>query len=126
MPGSSSRYELGEPRSSIPTTIPGAATGWRATRQTRSTDGSAARPAATLGAMDFESTPPPPQANPTGRALPTHGRHQGSTGPVRSAFATVEGPIEAGSMVTQRFERNAEGRFERQIAGSLLLATDAI
>ena len=29
-------------------------------------------------------------------------------------------------MVTQRFERNAEGRFERQIAGSLLLATDAI
>jgi len=29
-------------------------------------------------------------------------------------------------MVTQRFERNTEGRFERQIAGSLLLATDAI
>ena len=34
---------------------------------------------------------------------------------MRSAFATVEGPIEAGSMVTQRFERNPEGRFERQI-----------
>lgn len=76
--------------------------------------------------MDFDSNTPPPQANPTGRALPTHGRHQGSSGTVRSAFATVEGPIEAGSMVTQRFERNPEGRFERQIAGSLLLATDAI
>ena len=46
---------------------------------------------ATLDAMDFESNTPPPQANPTGRALPTHGRHQGSTGPVRSAFATVDG-----------------------------------
>jgi hypothetical protein len=76
--------------------------------------------------MDADSTKPPAQLNPTGRALPTHGRHQGSTVAARSAFATVEGPIEAGSLVTQRFERNSEGRFERQIAGALLLATNAI
>jgi hypothetical protein len=44
----------------------------------------------------------------------------------RSSFATVEGPIEAGSLVTQRFERNSEGRYQRQISGQLLLATDAI
>ncbi len=76
--------------------------------------------------MDQDPTKPPAQANPTGRALPTHGRHKGSTSTARSAFATVEGPIEADAFVTQRFERNSEGRFERQIAGSLLLATDAI
>ena len=76
--------------------------------------------------VDFDADKPPAQANPTGRSLPTHGRHQGSTSTARSAFATVEGPIEAGSLVTQRFERNSEGRFERQIAGELLLATDAI
>ena len=29
-------------------------------------------------------------------------------------------------MVTQRFERNSEGRFERQIAGELLLVTNSI
>ncbi len=76
--------------------------------------------------MEFDPTKPPAQANPTGRSLPTHGRHQGSSSTARSAFATVEGPIEANSIVTQRFERNSEGRFERQIAGALLLATDAI
>jgi len=76
--------------------------------------------------VDFDANKPPAQANPTGRSLPTHGRHQGSTNAARSAFATVEGPIESGSLVTQRFERNGEGRFERQIAGELLLRTDAI
>lgn len=76
--------------------------------------------------MDLDASRPPAQANPTGRSLPTHGRHQGSTSTARSAFATVEGPIEAGSLVTQRFERNSEGRFERQIAGELLLVTNAI
>ena len=76
--------------------------------------------------MDFDQNKPPAQSNPTGRSLPTHGRHQGSTTAARSSFATVEGPIVAGSMVTQRFERNSEGRFERQIAGELLLAADAI
>jgi len=76
--------------------------------------------------MDFDADKPPAQANPTGRSLPTHGRHEGSTTAARSAFATVEGPIENGSLVTQRFERNSEGRFERQIAGELLLRTDAI
>ena len=76
--------------------------------------------------MDFDANKPPAQSNPTGRSLPTHGRHQGSKTTARSSFATVEGPIVAGSMVTQRFERNSEGRFERQIAGELLLAADAI
>ena len=76
--------------------------------------------------MDFDESKPPAQANPTGRSLPTHGRHQGSATAARSAFATVEGPIESGSLVTQRFERNGEGRFERQVAGELLLRTDAI
>jgi hypothetical protein len=76
--------------------------------------------------MDDDPRKPPAQANPTGRALPTHGRFQGATTAQRSAFATVEGPIDAGSIVTQRFERNSEGRFERQIAGALLLATNAI
>jgi hypothetical protein len=76
--------------------------------------------------MDFDQNKAPAQPNPTGRSLPTHGRHQGTTGAARSAFATVEGPIVAGSLVTQRFERNSEGRFERQIAGELLLAANAI
>jgi len=76
--------------------------------------------------MDSDANKPPAQANPTGRSLPTHGRHQGATTTARSAFATVEGPIESGSLVTQRFERNSEGRFERQIAGELLLVTNAI
>jgi hypothetical protein len=76
--------------------------------------------------MDFDQNKAPAQPNPTGRSLPTHGRHQGATGTTRSAFATVEGPIVAGSLVTQRFERNSEGRFERQIAGELLLAANAI
>jgi hypothetical protein len=76
--------------------------------------------------MDFDSNKPPAQSNPTGRSLPTHGRHQGATTAARSSFATVEGPIVAGSMVTQRFERNSEGRFERQVAGELLLAANAI
>jgi hypothetical protein len=77
--------------------------------------------------MDYEQNKPPAQANPTGRALPSHGRHQGATvSSARSSFATVEGPIEAGSLVTQRFERNSEGRYQRQISGQLLLATDAI
>jgi hypothetical protein len=76
--------------------------------------------------MDFEPDRPPAQTNPTGRSLPTHGRHGRSTSAARSAFATVEGPIVAGSLVTQRFERNSEGRFERQIAGELLLAANAI
>jgi hypothetical protein len=76
--------------------------------------------------MDFDANKPPAQANPTGRALPSHGRHHGSTASARSAFATVEGPIHSDSLVTQRFERNDEGRYERQIAGSLLLATNAI
>jgi hypothetical protein len=76
--------------------------------------------------VDFDQNKPPAQSNPTGRSLPTHGRHQGTTGAVRSAFANVEGPIVAGSLVTQRFERNSEGRFERQIAGELLLAANAI
>jgi len=76
--------------------------------------------------MEFDASKPPAQANPTGRSLPTHGSHQGSPTTTRSAFATVEGPIESGSLVTQRFERNSEGRFERQIAGELLLITDSI
>jgi hypothetical protein len=76
--------------------------------------------------VDFDQNKAPAQSNPTGRSLPTHGRHQGTTGAVRSAFANVEGPIVAGSLVTQRFERNSEGRFERQIAGELLLAANAI
>ncbi len=76
--------------------------------------------------MSFDSSKPPPQSNPTGRAIPSHGRHRGTAAAARSAYATVEGPIKADSLVTQRFERNGEGRYERQIAGALLLATDAI
>lgn len=76
--------------------------------------------------MDYNGNKPPAQANPTGRSLPSHGRHKGSGAAARSAFATVEGPIHSDSMVTQRFERNDEGRYERQIAGALLLATNAI
>jgi hypothetical protein len=76
--------------------------------------------------MDFDADRPPAQANPAGRTLPSHGRHGGAKAASRSAFATVEGPITTDAIVTQRFERNSEGRFERQIAGALLLATNAI
>jgi hypothetical protein len=41
--------------------------------------------------------------------------------------ASVEGPIKAGTIVTQRFQRNAEGElFERKVAADLILLLDAV
>ena len=42
-----------------------------------------------LGRMSFDENRPPAQANPTGRSLPTHGRHQGSTNAARSASRPI-------------------------------------
>ena len=44
-----------------------------------------------------------------------------------SKTANVEGPIKAGTFVTQRFERNGEGElFERKVAADIILALDAV
>jgi hypothetical protein len=73
---------------------------------------------------DFDR--PTESAKPTGRALPTHGRQGERPSAARAAVVTVEGPINARSLVTQSFERNSEGRYERKLAGELVLALDAI
>jgi hypothetical protein len=77
--------------------------------------------------MDRDFDQPPESAKPSGRALPTHGQHAaGRPASARAAIVTVEGPIDGSSLVTQSFERNSEGRYERKLAGELLLALDAI
>ena len=65
----------------------------------------------------------------TSRALPTHTLCTGSamaTGK-SSKVANVEGPIVAGTVVTQRFQRNGDGAlFERKVDADLILMLDAV
>lgn len=70
-----------------------------------------------------------PPSTQTSRALPTHTVRSGSTVAAGrpSKTANVEGPIKAGTYVTQRFERNGEGElFERKVAADLILLLDAV
>ena len=77
--------------------------------------------------MDRDFDQPPESVKPTGRALPTHGHHAaGRPSSARASIVTVEGPIDGTSLVTQSFERNSEGRYERKLSGELLLAVDAV
>jgi hypothetical protein len=71
----------------------------------------------------------PPVSTQTARVLPTHTVRAGSTTATGrpSKTANVEGPITAGTVVTQRFERNADGElFERKVAADLIVLLDAI
>jgi hypothetical protein len=71
----------------------------------------------------------PPVSTQTARVLPTHTMRAGSTTATGrpSKTANVEGPITAGTVVTQRFERNADGElFERKVAADLIVLLDAI
>jgi len=76
---------------------------------------------------DNRNTLPP--STQTSRALPSHTVRAGSnvaTGQP-SKVASVEGPIKAGTMVTQRFQRNDDGElFERKIEADLILQLDAV
>ncbi|HXK13965.1 MAG TPA: hypothetical protein VNH45_05475 [Gaiellaceae bacterium] len=70
-----------------------------------------------------------PPSTQTERALPTHTVRAGSTvGTGKpSKVANVEGPIKAGTYVTQRFQRNGDGEmFERKVAADLILLLDAV
>ncbi len=71
----------------------------------------------------------PPPSTQTSRALPTHTVRAGSkvgTGKP-SKVANVEGPIKAGTIVTQRFQRNTDGElFERKVDADLILMLDAV
>jgi hypothetical protein len=71
----------------------------------------------------------PPPSTQTSRALPTHTVRSGSqvaTGKP-SKVANVEGPIKAGTFVTQRFQRNGDGEmFERKVAADIILMLDAV
>lgn len=70
-----------------------------------------------------------PQSTQTERALPTHTVRSGSTAATAksSKTANVEGPIKAGTYVTQRFQRNGDGElFERKVAADLILLLDAV
>jgi hypothetical protein len=88
--------------------------------------------AATLARMehrDRDNRDAPPPSTQTSRALPTHTVRQGSTTQTGrpSKTANVEGPIKAGTFVTQRFERNGDGElFERKVAADLILQLDAV
>ncbi len=76
---------------------------------------------------DNRNTLPP--STQTSRALPTHTVRSGSTTATGkpSKVANVEGPIKAGTMVTQRFQRNGDGEmFERKVAADLILLLDAV
>ena len=81
-----------------------------------------------MGNRDDNWNAPPPSTQ-TARALPTHTGRAGSkvaTGS-SSKIANVEGPIVAGTFVTQRFERNADGElFERKVAADIILLLDAV
>ena len=70
-----------------------------------------------------------PPSTQTSRALPTHTVRSGSsvaTGQ-SSKVANVEGPIKAGTFVTQRFQRNGDGElFERKVEADLILLLDAV
>jgi hypothetical protein len=69
-----------------------------------------------------------PISTQTARALPTHTVRQGQQAGTRpSKTANVEGPIKAGTFVTQRFQRNDEGEmFERKVAADIVLLLDAV
>ena len=70
-----------------------------------------------------------PPSTQTSRALPTHTVRSGSTTATGkpSKIANVEGPIKAGTFVTQRFQRNGDGEmFERKVAADLILLLDAV
>ena len=76
---------------------------------------------------DNRNTLPP--STQTSRALPTHTVRAGSTTATGkpSKVANVEGPIKAGTMVTQRFQRNGDGEmFERKVAADIILLLDAV
>ena len=71
----------------------------------------------------------PPPSTQTSRALPTHTVRSGSTVAAGrpSKTANVEGPITAGTFVTQRFQRNGDGElFERKVAADIILMLDAV
>jgi hypothetical protein len=70
-----------------------------------------------------------PPSTQTSRVLPTHTVRSGSTVATGqpSKVANVEGPIKAGTYVTQRFQRNGDGElFERKVAADLILLLDAV
>jgi hypothetical protein len=70
-----------------------------------------------------------PLSTQTARALPSHTVRSGSTTPTGkpSKTANVEGPIVAGTIVTQRFQRNADGElYERKVAADIILLLDAV
>lgn len=70
-----------------------------------------------------------PPSTQTSRALPTHTARSASTVATGqpSKTANVEGPIKAGTFVTQRFQRNGDGEmFERKVAADLILLLDAV
>jgi hypothetical protein len=70
-----------------------------------------------------------PLSTQTARVLPTHSVRSRSTTATGkpSKTANVEGPIKAGTYVTQRFQRNGDGEmFERKVAADLILLLDAV
>ena len=75
---------------------------------------------------DDRNAPPPPTQ--TARALPTHvGRKGAAPGGGPSKIANVEGPIKAGSFLTQRFQRNSDGELvERKLETDIVLLLDAV
>jgi hypothetical protein len=78
---------------------------------------------------DRDNRNAPPPSTQTSRALPTHTVRSGSTVSTGqpSKVANVEGPIKAGTYVTQRFQRNGEGElFERKVAADIVLLLDAV
>jgi hypothetical protein len=82
-----------------------------------------------MGNRDRDNWNTPPPSTQTARVLPTHTVRAGSTTPNAkpSKTANVEGPIVAGTFVTQRFERNDDGEmFERKVAADLILLLDAV
>ena len=79
--------------------------------------------------QDRDNRNAPPPSTQTSRALPTHTVRAGSTTATGkpSKVANVEGPIKAGTMVTQRFQRNGDGEmFERKVAADIILLLDAV
>lgn len=77
---------------------------------------------------DRDNRNAPPPSTQTARALPTHLARPGQAASGRpSKVANVEGPIRAGTFVTQRFQRNGDGElFERKVAADLVLLLDAV
>jgi hypothetical protein len=76
-----------------------------------------------------DDTQAPLPSTQTSRALPTHTVRAGSTMATgkSSKIANVEGPINPGTFVTQRFQRNDEGElFERKVDADLIVMLDAI